>query len=271
MRERIACPNQGWEQMPTEELDEILQVELRKEHPNEEVVLPILRILEDRERDIPETPEVLIIRKKLSKHETSSKHTTNRRYWIAAMAATAAVVCILMAIPRTVGAESIFQALFRWTSSIFEFADPESNESYPGVESSFATDHPGLQELHRKVTDRGARANVVPTWLPEGFSLSEIKETSISGGKKLYASFDNGDESVSLTYRITAEVPAKFEKKDAGLEVFEYGRVNHIIVENDDYFSVTWGNENVECLLSTNMEKETLCTIIKSIYRSDLS
>ena len=272
MTERIACPNQGWEQLPTEELDEILKAELRKEHPNEEVVLPILQILEDREKDIPETPDVLNTLKKLSKHKTSSKHSTHTRGWIAATAAAAAVVCIiLMAIPRTVGAQSVFQALFRWTSSIFEMSDPDCSESYPGTDSGFVTDHPGLQELSSKVTQLGAKANVVPTWLPDGFSLTEIKEIPMPGGSKLYANFNNSNESVSITYRITDEGSAKFEKENTGFEVIEAGGVSHIIVENDDHFSVTWKNGNVECLFSTNIEKETLYTIIESIYRSELS
>ena len=68
MRENKTCPNRGWQQMPTEELDQILQAELEKEHPNEEVVLPILHELEDREKDVPveNTPEVLMFQKKIS-------------------------------------------------------------------------------------------------------------------------------------------------------------------------------------------------------------
>ena len=69
MRERKTCPNQGWEQLTTEELDSILQAELRKEHPDEEVVLPVLQLLEEREKDIrvEQTPEILAISEKLNK------------------------------------------------------------------------------------------------------------------------------------------------------------------------------------------------------------
>ena len=119
MREINTCPEQNWQQMPTEELDKILQAELTKEEPDAEVVLPILHELEEREKDLPvdETPEILTKLNRFNKHETSSSQS--RRKWVKAIAAIAAVICIIvMAIPRTVGADSIFGALVRWTSGV---------------------------------------------------------------------------------------------------------------------------------------------------------
>ena len=132
MRENKTCPNTGWQQMPTDELDQILQAELEKEHPNEEVVLPILRELEEREKDIPieNTPEVLEVLEKLSKHNTSSKQSIHKRRWLAGIAAAAAVVCIvIISMSPTVRAESLFDILVRWTNSIFEFIDVKYKES----------------------------------------------------------------------------------------------------------------------------------------------
>lgn len=274
MRERKPCPNQGWEQLTTEELDGILQAELRKEHPDEEVVLPVLRLLEEREKDIPveQTPEILAISEKLNEHETSSKQSTRKRGWIAGIAAAAAVACIvLMAMPQTVGAESIFDVLFRWTSSIFEFVDPDKNESYPDVKIGFATDHPGLQELYDKVAGLGVETNVVPTWLPEGFVLMELKEFPLSGGSKLYARFNNGSSIVTITYRVITEVSAKFEKEETVVEVLDAGGVSHFIMDNDENLSVTWSVDNVDGSILADVDKEDLYTIIKSIYRSELS
>ena len=111
MRESKPCPYLGWRQMPTEELDQILQAELEKEHPNEEVVLPILHELKEREKDIPveKTPEVLAILNKLSKHETSSKQSKHKRRWLVAIAAAAAIVFfVIMSVPTTAQAESLF-------------------------------------------------------------------------------------------------------------------------------------------------------------------
>ena len=237
MRENKTCPYQGWQQMPTEQLDQILQAELEKEHPNEEVVLPILRELEEREKDIPveKTPEVLAILNKLSKHETSSKQSIHKRRWFAGIAAAAAVVCIVvMSMAPTARAESLLDVLFRWTSSVFEFFTPEQDASNPPVEIVFETDNPGLQQLYDKVTELGVTELVVPMWLPEGFVLSETKELPTPGGIRVFGKFENGSNLVLITYRISTDISVKVEKKETGVELFEFGNVDYFIVENND-------------------------------------
>lgn len=274
MRENKTCPHQGWQQMPTEELDQILQAELEKEHPNEEVVLPILRELEEREKDIPveKTPEISAILNKLSEHETSSKQSIHKRRWLAGIAAAAAVIClVLMTIPPTAQAESFFDILFRWTSSVFEFFTPEKDAANPPVDIVFETDNPALQQLYDKVTELGATELVVPMWLPEGLVLSELRDSPMPGGVKVFGKFENGSDAVLVTYRISSDISPKVEKEETGVEVFEAGEVSHFIVENNGNFSVTWTVKGVECAMNTNFPKEYIYTIIKSIYRSELT
>ncbi len=271
MREIKTCPNTGWQQMPTEELDQILQAELEKEHPNEEVVLPILRELEEREKDIPveKTPEVLEILEKLSKHNTSSKQSTHKRRWFAGIAAAVAVVCIVViTMSPTAQAESLFDILVRWTSSLFEFIDPD--ESYPNAASDFSTDNPGLQQLYDKVTELGVTELVVPMWLPVGFELSDLKVSPAPGGIKMHGKFENGNNTILITYRITEETSAKFEKEESAVEVFEAGDVSHFIMDNGENLSITWTVDGVECSILTNIDRDDVYSTIKSIYRRPL-
>lgn len=274
MRENKTCPYQGWRQMPTEELDQILQTELEKKHPNEEVVLPILCELEDREKDIPveKTPEVLEILGKLSKHNTSSKQSIHKRKWLAGIAVAAAVACIvIVSTSPTARAESLFDTLVRWTSSIFEFIDLDKNESYPIANNNFATDNPGLQQLYDNVTELGVTEPVVPMWLPEGFVLLELKASPAPGGNKVFVKFENGKNDISITYRISTDITTSFEKEDTAVEVFEAGEVSHFIMDNVEKLSITWIADGVECVINANIPKEDIYTIIKSIYRSELT
>ena len=272
MREIKTCPDLGWQQLPTEELDHILQAELEKEHPNEEVVLPILHELEERERNlhVERTPEVLEISQKLGKYETSSKQSIHKRRWLTVAAAAVAVVCIVvMALPQTVGAESFIDVLFRWTSSIFEFIDPD--KSYPNADGDFATNNPGLQQLYDKVTELGVTELVVPMWLPEGFELSVLQVSPAPRGNKVYGEFMNDSNTIVITYLISADISSKIEKDEAGIELFEFRKIRHFIVENDDTLSVTWTVDGVKCLLNANVAKGDLYNIIKSVYRSELT
>lgn len=273
MREITTCTGEKWEQMSTEELDRILQEELRKEHPDENVVLPILREIESREKDIPagDSAEVSQLRDKLSEHSTPTKRRP-RNGWVAGIAAVAAAACIVvMAVPRTVGAESIIDVLFRWTSSIFEFVNPDSDESKPQIDAEFVTDNSGLQQLYDKLTELGVTESVVPMWLPEGSNLLKLDVRPLPDGHKISAVFQQRECVISFTYRIYAEKTSKFEKEDSAIEVFESAGIDHFILDNDANLTAMWGVEDVECSLNTNLTREEVYEIIKSIYRSKLS
>ena len=274
MREMKTCPDQEWKQLPTDELDGILQAELEKKYPNEEVVLPILRILEDREKDYPvdETPEVLAMVEKLSEHKTHHKQSKSKRRWVTGIAAVAAAACIVvMALPQTVGAESIFDVLFRWTSSFFEFVDPDRNEKYPDADVVFVTDHPGLQQLHDKVTELGVTELVVPMWLPEEFELLNLKATPLRDDAYKVNAFFKGDEKIiSITYRISDDIVTKFEKEETDLDVIDAGDKSHFVMDNGKNLSATWSVDGVECSILTDVNRGDLNNIIKSIYRRPL-
>ncbi len=273
MRENKTCLDQGWNQLPTEELDRVLQAELEKDHPNEEVVLPILNELEEREKDYPVegNPEVLTMLDQFSKHETTSKQSRNRRRWITGIAAIAASICIvIMAMPRTVGAENFFDVLFRWTESIFEFFTPGQDVNNPPVDVVFSTENPGLQQLYDKVTESGIEDPVVPMWLPEGFIISEIKEIPTAGGIKVFGKFECRGMDISISYRISTKIITKFEKEDISFEVYDFADVSHFILENDKNLSVTWTLDGIECSILADIDKENVYAIIKSIYRRSM-
>ena len=271
MRENKTCLYNKWEQMPTEDLDNILQEELRKEHPDQEVVLPILRVLEEREKDFPaaDAAEVSKLAEKLSKYKTAPEQRPHRRNWIAGIAAIAAVACIVvMALPRTVGAESVFDVLVRWTKGIFEFVDPDRDDTKPQINDEFATDNPGLQQLYDKITELGVTENVVPMWLPEDYSLINLKESPLRpNGTKVTAIYKTDNSAITITYRVSTDVDTQFEKEDGNVEIFDFADVDHLILVNDEYLSVMWRTSGAECMLNTNLPKDVIHDIIRSVYR----
>lgn len=268
MAENRTCPNCKWEEIPTAELDKILQFELEKEQPDERVVLPILKELQDREKDYPVArEEAVVLEGKLQAERP--KRTLRKRNWVIAASAVAAVLCIVMALPRTVGAESIFGALFRWTSSVFQFIESDGEGKTPEIDSNFSTNNPGLQKLYEEVANQGVTEEVVPKWLPDEYELVSLKTMDAPSGKKINATFEQGDEVILLTYKITSETPTKIEKEDSSVEVFECSKISHFILENDGNISVTWKTEGTECLLVTNLKKDNIYNIIQSIYRRD--
>ena len=274
MKERnTTCLREEWEQMPTEQLDELLQAELRKENPEEEVVLPILKIIEEREKDYQAevTEDTSAAWEKYQEHISVPKKPERKRAWILSTAAVAAVLCVVfMAVPKTVGAESIFDVLFRWTESVFEFFDPDMDGALPQLEQEFVTDNPGLQQLHDKLKELGVTEPVVPMWLPLECELRELKVTPMPDGSKVRALFMDGKATVSLSYWISAEATMQYEKENVAVEVFESAGMKHFIMENEGNLFVTWVISGAECAITANIEKEAVYKMIQSIYRRDL-
>lgn len=270
MRKCESYPRNNWEYLPTEELDKILQAELRKEDPSKEVVLPILEILEEREKDYPivKEPEVLSETETV-RQKTSSRQFVRRYAWIAAVAA---ILCVVfMTLPPKTGAESIFDILFRWTESVLELINPNHIGKEPKLTKEFTTDNPGLRQIYDTLSDLGVTAEVVPTWLPTGFTLSEIKETkALNGITNVNAVLIGNGTTIVLAYCVREAGSVHFEKEMSGEELYEYANVEHYIVNNSDRLSIIWTNSDVECFLNTDIQKEDVFKIIKSIYLKDL-
>lgn len=268
-----SSPQKDWAQLSTEQLDALLHAELRKEHPDEGVVLPILKTLEEREKDCPVslTPEEAEALWEKYKAPIVI-HNRRKRRWVTGIAAAAAVIClVIMTIPRTVGARSVLGALFHWTSSIFEYVDPDQTETRPQTDLAFVTDNPGLQQVYDKMTELGVTEKVVPSWVPEGFELQELKVTPVPGGTKVLALLKSSNKVITLTYRLTTDTaPVQYEKEETAVEVLEIANMTHVIMDNDDNISVAWKASSVVCLLSADIENEEVYRVIKSIYRRDL-
>lgn len=259
-----------WSEMSTAQLDVRLQRELKKENPEAEVVLGILHVLQDREADCPAqiTEEVGAAWEKYKEKTAQQKKNTRRRVWFASVAAAVVICMVIMAMPQTVGAESIFDRFFRWTESVFEFFTPGLEKPKPSAAYVFQTDNAGLQQVYGKVTELGVTAPIVPMWVPEGYELTELKITPMPNSSKVYAILQLEDKAIILTYRVSADIIAsQHEKEDSAVEAYEYMNVHHFVMDNDENVSVTWVVDGAECSLSTGLEKEDVYEIIKSIYR----
>lgn len=256
-QKRETCP---YQKLSVEQLDTLLQAELEKEMPEEGVVLPILRELEKRENQPTETC-IAAARKK----------QRSRFYWTTGTVAAAILCVVLLFWPQTVGAQSLFDAFVHWTKDVFFFSDPEKEPKTPKT-VDFSTDHPGLQQLYDKVTEQGVTIPVVPAWLPEGFTLTEIKQTPVPEGLKIYAMFLGEAATITFTYRVYSDsaVP-QYEKKDIEVEVFDVNGAKHYILLNDGKISVAWLNNNIECLITADIEKDAVYEIIRSIYRRNIA
>ena len=234
----------------------------------------IMLVLKEREADCPVeiTEEIQDAWEQYNEKTAIQKKTNRRRVWFLSAVAAVFICVVILAIPQAVGAESILDAFFRWTESVFEFFSPAQDATNPPVEYVFQTDNPGLQQVYDKVTELGVTEPVVPMWVPEGYVLTELKCTQVRNGTKVHATLQFNNSSIMIAYQISVEImPILYEKEMSAVEAYEASEVYHFIMDNDQNVSVTWTVKGAECFISTGLSKGDIYKLIDSIYRRELS
>lgn len=273
MRENAkACQRREIERLSTEKLDEILQQELRKDMPDEDVVMPILEILAEREADQPVeiSEEAADAWERYQKRISSGKNAHKKMSWIGKIAAIAAVVAVLIiAVPMSVDADGTLDVLYRLTESVIEFFSPGGRKPDPDGKYVFETDNPGLQQVYDKVVELGVTEPVVPMWLPDGYVLQELEESLIPGGTKVYAKFALGNDVIVMQIKVSDNITSTQYEQEDGFELYEIDRIKHFILTNEDYLSAMWVCKKAECLINSQIDRQQMIRILCSIYRRE--
>lgn len=276
MKDYKALRREDLEKMSSEQLDAILRNELDGDTPDSETVLSVLSILEERDptdstnRPVGAYDDWEHIRNNrqgcIEDTVPESKRTAKPRKWIGAIAAVVAIVLVLaMTIPQSVGAESIFDIIGRWTKVLFDFSDSGTEQTDQDT-YAFQTDHKGLQQLYDAVVDQGVAAPVVPTWIPDGYELKELKVFPQPDSSKVYARFAESDKYIQIMIEChSGKATNKYPKDDISVELCEYNGISYYISSNENTQKAMWTNGNAECAVSTNDAADIINQILSSI------
>lgn len=104
---------------------------------------------------------------------------------------------------------------------------------------------------------------------PKEFELSDLKVSPAPGGNKMHGKFEDGSDTILITYRISTDIAGKVEKEETGVGLFEAGEVSHFIVDNDGNLSVTWAVDGVKRVMNANVATMDVLGVSEIIvYRS---
>lgn len=258
-----------WEQLPTPELEAMLQAELEKTPPDDDIVLELLHVLEAREpKELPE----LTNREREAFERYKQKRTARRKKPIALTRWLSLAACLVLVlgllfnvVPQKAQAETFWEMLQRLSSTVIEFFSGEGRKAQ--TQYTFETEHPDLRQVYEAVVELGVTDPVVPMWLPEEAVLTELKteETPMSDG--LLARFSYLDSGIIYKLnRYSAEPAHQYYRDDSFYESYELEGTTFNITRNNGRWSVIWTTDNLECLLTLDCQEDTLRSILKSIY-----
>ena len=258
------------ENLSSEQLRTMLHTETEKDVPDDDLVLSILHILEDREPEVLDTGS----EKEKAAWKLFQKRVRARRKGrlmlksnLLRVASVLLVICLLFAmVPQQAEADNWWQRLTKWTDDFFGFFRQE-DDTFRLEDYEFQTDNPGLQQVYDAVVEMGVTIPAVPMWLPEGYELAEFTTAITPAKQYVCAQFlSDGRECVLKVNLLSIEGFKEYFKNDIPVQKYDTGGMIHNIVQNDQQWIVSWTKDNIECSIFIDCPENVLYEIIESIY-----
>lgn len=275
--------------LSTQELEALIQDDWQQESAdNSETISRALAILEERgalacdcvdvdaawqefqtRYNIPEGENASLYPGRLPADRAAAGKRRSRSILKALSAAAAVFALVLFMAMPVFGSESLFRLFGQWTESMFTFSDEQGNAGDPPKMDEYRTDNPGLMTVYKEILAQGDYDHVVPAWLPEGFSLSELSTTPMPRYTKVVAAFSKDEKTLTIVYLIYGgNVSSDFlsEKGDGEVKMVEIAGVDHYFFQNNDQWLCCWVRNNIECSIGGDISENDLQKVIQSIY-----
>ena len=271
-----------YDEMNDEQLRQILREDASKtegEDTDLELMLHIMEVLARRRRETSEdiSPEEALeqFKKKytytdnslISGERPAKKKTVGFSRWQKWVATIAAVLVLVFGSAITAQALGfdLWDIFVKWTQETFHFSSSTGNENYnnPETEDSIISD--GLQKV---LNDYYVTEDLVPTYLPEGYTEAEVKVKESPKQRVFTAKYTRGEDTIRI--RISDYLdgyPLQIEQSETFLEKYEFNGVEYYIFENEGQMQIAWVNEHYECYLSASLPLSEIKMIIDSIEK----
>lgn len=257
--------------MATDELEEILRLDAEMPEGQEsdiDKILYIMEVLAERKRNNSHTGKTALEAYESFKQnympETDNNIIPTKTKcpgWVRSLTATAAVLAILLTGTITAKAFGldVWKAVVQWSQETFHFGDGGNTD----VNSTLRFD-----SLQQALEEGNTPAWLVPTYIPEGFSLEEI-DIQATPLKKTYKSrYTYGEMVFVIAVRDYLDGdPAYVEQSEGFVEEYEVSSIIYYLFSNQGQNKAVWLYESYECSISGDVTIEVLKTMIDSIQK----
>jgi len=150
-----------------------------------------------------------------------------------------------------------FPAIANWRGGVFWF----------GHQNIITQISPELESLLDALDANGVDDGVAPTWLPEGFTLSELSISPTPNRSLFLSLFENGDRELIIQVVILTEpLVHRYEMDEDLVESYLRNGIEHHIMMNNRKINVLWGSEFYECAITGDISVDEAKQMINSIY-----
>lgn len=186
---------------------------------------------------------------------------------IVALAATLVLMLTLFTVQAS--GSNLFRTLAEWTASVLRIGTDSSgqvsmgeNDLTEGEVRIYATPKEMLSDLHIK-------GELVPTWVPDRFSLEGCEARKTEAGVSCYVVYVAGGSDLALKmWQKPLEDIYLVEKNQKDASRFVTGAVEHYIFYDgkSKLEKAVWTRDNLECRIIGDVSQEEMERIVESIY-----
>ena len=201
--------------------------------------------------------------------EGAAPKKARRIVWKTLSAVAAIFTLVLILTVPVFGEKNLLQHIGQWTKHNFTFSDGKYHGGYTEEGSGdIAFQNAELIDVYMELLAQGCNARLVPTWIPDGFSLVELTTEETPRNIKVVACFAGGEKNIVLSYAIhTEEVSSlPYYEKDDLLTVETIAGIDHYFFPNASQNVCAWISGRIECSISGNISQQELRKMVLSVY-----
>jgi len=259
-----------YEAMTTEELKQLLREDAETENGTDtEEILCVMEVLASRNKNADTGNRAQKVwesfqRDYLPELEEKPEQKKSVSWW-RPLAAAAAVLVLLVGVTVTVDAfgwVDVWDAVVNWAKETFSFV----NSDQPRLGEPAPTDEEQYGSFAQAIFDATGQTDLVPTYIPDGFALDEIKIDEIPGRISFLSFYCNGEKTFRIQVKpYEGEDPEWTEKSGNAYELYPHLGTDYYIFANYEQNWAVWIKDSYECYISGDLSVEEIKTMIDSI------
>lgn len=192
--------------------------------------------------------------------QPSRKSKVIRFRQFAAVAASLVLVFSLATTANAFSLRDVWNAVITWAQETFSFS--------MGVEvSEPVTDNDSEYESLQQALDKyKIETALVPTWLPEGYTLVNVKVDESPVQLKFLAVYSDGNSELKISIQsFVAHAPEQIEKSSDFVDTYVSSGIEYYLFSNHNQARAVWIVDSYEVYISGKVTIDELTKMIDSI------
>lgn len=164
---------------------------------------------------------------------------------------------------------NLFRTLAEWTASVFRIGNDSSEQISMGKNDLAVGETRVYETPEEMLADLNIKGYVLPTWLPERFSLQlcEATKSEVRISFRVIYTADTGCLALKWWQNPNRDTPAIEKDQKDVLSLFVHSVEHYIFYDGESGMEkAVWNNGDFGCRMMGDVSQEELERIVKSVY-----